>query len=178
MNAKRGVRINGLCSIASAVLGVGCVLLVGCSNDRSQHDVDTGKPIQNDNEVTIDVMDFINKSGVEPRFPQLWIFDKTGTLISTERSYIPGQPLNIEVNKRGPVAEYVADLEEYLNTKEVRFDHWRQCGTDYCVVKLLPDPSLGHCEPCNVMQSQLDAYFSARDATVTYRTVLLTKPSS
>lgn len=180
MVVERQASFDVLNFTASRLLGFGCLLMliVGCSNDGDTQGFAASELAQNGDEIDeikVDVMDFVNNSGIEPTFPQVWIFDKTGALISTERGYSSDRPLNIEADKQATVAADVAKLEQYLETKGVRFERWQRCGTDYCVVQLIPDASLGECPPCGMMESRLDAYFSARGFTSTHYSVLLAK---
>ena len=123
----------------------------------------------------VDVVEFIDGSGVAPTFPQLWIFNADGKLISTERSFRINEPLHLETGEMGPVAGDAERIGSYLARRDVDFDRWKKCGFDYCVVKLVPDASMvERCEGCDRMQSSLDQYFLAQGAAAVQHTVLLT----
>src|SRR5690606_26326608 len=84
------------------VISMLLMVLAGCTDGRSSA-AGAGASTENiGSSVVVDVKDFIENSGVKPMTPQLWIFDGTGEMISTEYGYLPGQPLNIEANKLGP----------------------------------------------------------------------------
>ncbi len=167
--------------ITCAAMGCLALAISGCTRGveqehRAEWQADNaGAEGKSAHEFVVDVVDFIKESGLEPTFPQLWIFDGTGRLISTERSYMLGKPLNMETESPGPVFSEMGKLEKYLTLNAVQFNRWSRCGADYCVVMIAPDASLlADCEPCKLMQSQLDEYFSSRGSSVAYRTVLLT----
>lgn len=169
MNSQR--RVDQAASFGAFLLFV-LMVIAGCTRTQGPKVAETGTEMAGES-ITVDALDFIENSGIKPSFPQIWIYDRNGALISTERAYRPGQSLNIESNKPGPVSADAGQLEKYLIAKGATFDRWRNCGAEYCVVRLLPAESVGNCPPCGEMQYQLDAYFSSQGAEVAYHTVLL-----
>lgn len=147
------------------------VLLAACSNSSSGQDAVVGKVTKIGNDVVIDGKDWREGCGLETSSPQVYIFDRTGALVSTELGYSPGAPLNIEAGKPGRGFENLDKLKKCMVTRGVEFERWQKCGADYCVTRILPDASVGHCPYCDLTQASLDAFFSSRGAKVAYHSI-------
>jgi hypothetical protein len=115
--------------------------------------------------------DAMRTCGLETSSPQMYIFDGAGKLASTEIGFAPDSPLNIESGKPGRGVDNVAKLQSCLQGAGVAPDTWTACGADFCVIRILPDATVGHCPYCDQSQLALDAYFGARHANVVYHTL-------
>lgn len=115
--------------------------------------------------------DAFRKCGLEPQTPQVYVFEH-GEFASSELGYSPGAALAIETGGKGRLAEQVDVLESCVVGEGVDFSRWRDCGTDYCVVRVIPARA-GTCPYCDSTQQELDRFFSSRQASVAYRDVFL-----
>ncbi len=115
--------------------------------------------------------DAFRECGLEPQTPQVYVFEH-GEFASSELGYSPGAALAIETGSKGRLADKVAVLGECVFDEGVDFARWRDCGADYCVVRVTP-ARIGTCPYCDSTQQELDRYFNSLKASVAYRDVFL-----
>lgn len=161
----------GLQAATAAVLMVS--MLGGCS-EGSRASTTSGKtPVNIARELTVSTA-ALTECGLEAASPQVFVF-RDAELAGTEYGYSPGQPLNIANNAPGPLADSVDELASCIAGAGGALEQWKACKDDYCVVNLLPAPSLGECPFCDSTQSGLETFFANRNATVSYYTLFYTE---
>ena len=121
--------------------------------------------------MTIDYKELQDQCGIEATLPQMYIFKNGGELVSTELGYYPGGNLNIASNIKGPAFDKQEKLKACVVSHGVDFDRWTKCGTDYCVVRIVPESNIEQCTFCGMTQSSLDAYFAKIGSVASYREI-------
>ena len=66
--------------------------------------------------------------GIEAASPQIFAF-KDAKLVSTEYGFSPGQPLNLETSKPGPLASKLDGLGPCGSENGGHFDSWKNGGS-------------------------------------------------